>query len=86
MSASVVHGVPLFVSDHRVLLGKDAQAVLEPMAPGSTEIARVSGLPGPPYRAGYRLLKSTFAVPGASLAAAIATTVAWHRTQAKPKG
>ena len=58
MPASVVHRAPLFVSDHQVLLAGDAQAVLELMAPGSTEIARASGMPVQPYQAGYRLLVS----------------------------
>jgi hypothetical protein len=57
MPASVVHRAPLFVSDHPVLLAGDAQAVLGPMAPGSTEIARASGMSVQPYQAGYRLLE-----------------------------
>ena len=57
MQAAAVHRAPLFVSDHQVLLAGDAQAVLEPMAPGSTEIARASGMPVQPYQAGYRLLE-----------------------------
>ena len=52
MPASVFHRVPLFVSDHQVLL-----AVLEPMAPGSTEIARASGMSVQPYQARYRPLE-----------------------------
>jgi len=44
MPAAVFHRAPLFVSDHQVLLAGDAQAVLEPMTPGSTEIARASGM------------------------------------------
>jgi hypothetical protein len=58
MPASVFHRVPLFVSDHQVHLIRDAQAVLEPTAPGSTEIARASGMPVQPYQAGYRLLEA----------------------------
>ena len=57
MSASVFHRAPLFVSDHQVLLAGDAQAVLEPTAPGSTGIARACGMPVRPYQAGYRLLE-----------------------------
>ena len=58
MPAAAVHRAPLFVSDHhQVLLVKDARAVLELMAPGSTEIARASGMPVQPYQAGYRLLE-----------------------------
>jgi hypothetical protein len=56
MPASVFHRAPLFVSDHQVLLAGDAQAVLEPMAPGSTGIVRACGMPVRPYQAGYRLL------------------------------
>jgi hypothetical protein len=55
--ASVFHRAPLFVSDHQVLLAGNAQAVMEPMAPGSTEIARACGMPVQPYQAGYRLLE-----------------------------
>ncbi len=57
MPAAAVHRAPLFVSDHQVLLAGDAQAVLELMAPGSTEIARACGMPVQPYQAGYRLLE-----------------------------
>ena len=56
MPASAVHCAPPFVSDHQVLLAGDAQAVLEPMAPGSTGIARVSSMPVQPYQAEYCLL------------------------------
>jgi hypothetical protein len=56
MPASVVHRVPLFASDHWVLLAGDAQAVLEPMAPGSTGIARACGMAVRPFQAGCRLL------------------------------
>jgi hypothetical protein len=52
------HRVPLFVGDQQALLASDAQVILEPMAPGSTEIARASGMPVQPYQAGYRLLVS----------------------------
>jgi phage terminase large subunit-like protein len=55
MSASVFHRVPLFVSDHQALLAGDAQAVREPMAPGSTGIAGASGVAVRPYQAGCRL-------------------------------
>jgi hypothetical protein len=57
MSASVFIRVPLFVSDHQVLLAGDAQAVLGPMAPGSTGIVRACGMPVRPYQAGCRLLE-----------------------------
>jgi len=56
MPASVFHRFPLFVSDHWVLLAGDAQAVREPMAPGSTGTARTCGTPVQPFQAGYRLL------------------------------
>jgi hypothetical protein len=55
MPASVFHRALFFVSDHWVLLGCDAQIVLEPMAPGSTGIVRACGMPVRPYQAGYRL-------------------------------
>ena len=57
MPASVVHRAPLFVSDHEVLLAGEAQAVLEPMAPGGTGIARACGMVVRPFQAGYRLLE-----------------------------
>ena len=57
MPASVFHRVPLFVSDHQVLLAGDARAVREPMAPGSTGIARACGVAVRPYQAGCRLLE-----------------------------
>jgi hypothetical protein len=84
MSASVFHRAPLFVSDHQVLLAGDAQAVLEPTAPGSTGIARACGMPVRPFQAGYRLL-AVHVRAGTSLAAAIAVTVAWDRTQARTR-
>jgi hypothetical protein len=54
---------PLFVSDHRVLLVSDAQAVLRPMAPGSTEVNRSSGIPAQPYQAGRGLILTAPARP-----------------------
>jgi hypothetical protein len=57
MPASVFIRALLFVSDHQVLLAGDAQAVMEPMAPGSTGIVRACGMPVRPYQAGYRLLE-----------------------------
>jgi hypothetical protein len=56
MAADVLHRAPLFVSDHRVLLVSDAQAILRPMAPGSTEVNKSSGMPAQPYQAGRGLI------------------------------
>ena len=55
MAANALHRAPLFVSDYRVLLVIDAQAVLRPMARGSTEVSRSSGIPAQPYQAGRGL-------------------------------
>ena len=56
MPTPIFHRVPLFVSDHQVRFAGDARAVLEPMAPDGTGIARACGKAVRPFQAGCRLL------------------------------
>ena len=56
VAADVLHRAPIFVGDHRVLFVSDAQAVLRPMAPGSTKVTRASLMPAQRYQAGRGLI------------------------------
>jgi hypothetical protein len=85
LPASVFHRAPLFASDHQALLAGDAQAVLEPMAPGSTEIARACGMPVQPYQAGYRLLEVHVRTCRYVVRRRIAMPLAWERAQARTR-